>query len=596
MKRGTVVWLLLILGLTLGVFFFYRLPADDRSSQPAEAQPAVKGPQRSYRIDANLDPQNRILTGVCRLKLVNDQSQDLSELYFHLYPNAFSSIDKTPAPPQAYTLGFSPGGMEVAAVKVNNQPASVEVNNTALRVSLRAPFEPGDQLEVEIPFKVTIPQTAYRFGQSGSVTVLGNWYPVLAVHDRDGWRLDPYTSLGDPYFSQIADYQVSLVLPTEQVVASTGRLEKEEIVKDGLKRISLKAERVRDFALVASADFHIETMRDGEVTLRAFSLKGHESNSRTALHAASQSLKFFGRAFATPYPYSQFSIVEVPMEGLSGMEYPLMALIDSREFVKTDLRQWQPLISHEAAHQWWYGLVGSDQCREPWIDEGMAVWSSEMFLRDLYGTPPNRGLTPPPGSILRPLSEFTDKSEYYTLVYHGGSIFWEALENRIGREGLLQVWQAVIKKHQYREVTTSDLLALIEGRAGVEAANACREFLGIKTEKPAVVSQTGESTVNNIVSEELPNLAVESAEITQRGERNYLIIQVINRGNEDASGFSVTLEEPAGGGWTQRLAGLKAGKTYTFNCLTSGRGVVVVDSKDEVRESNENDNRFSYSQ
>ncbi|NPV90780.1 MAG: hypothetical protein HPY50_08410 [Firmicutes bacterium] len=595
MLRRYLLPLLVIMAVAVGAFFFYRPSAPSSAQKPAEKGQTVPGPARSYVIDASLQPKTRLLSGSCKVGLINEQSHDLNELFFHLYPNAFRSADRTPAPAEAYPMGFGPGGMDVLEVKVNSEVVPGQVTDTLLRVPLKNRLKPGGQVVVEVRFQVNIPLAEYRFGQFDGVTMLSSWYPVLAVADESGWKNDQYYRLGDPFYSQVADYQVNLVLPTEQVVASTGKQVREEILKDGLKLLVIKAERVRDFALVASSDFYLETLKDGELTLKGYSRKGHEGNGRTALHAASQALRFYGEAFSYAYPYGQFSLVEVPMDGLSGMEYPMLAMINTREYGKSDLRQWWPLISHEVAHQWWYGLVGTDQCKEPWIDEGLAVWSSELFLRAQYrGAGVPRSTVSPPGRILRPLSEFTDHSEYYTLAYYGGSMFWESLEGRIGNEGLLKVWKALAAKYQYREVSTAEILDLIEREAGGEAAASSREFLGLRPEKPAPAESGDQNPVNNIVSGDLPDLVVKSAEVNRRGERNYLIIQVQNQGSQPAGPFTVVLEEPDGDGWKQSLAGLPPGRSYTFNCPSSGRGTVVVDSGNQVQEQDEDNNRRQY--
>lgn len=599
MLRRSLIFLLLLLGLAGGGFFFYRQPAESQISQPA-AIPPGSGPVRSYQIDVLLDPAARRLTGVCRLTLQNDLPHSLGELFFHLYPNAFRSRDTTPAPPAAYPAGFVPGGMEVGEVKVEGLPVPAEIQGTVLRVSLPRALPAGGWAEVEIPFELTIPVVAYRFGQWDGVTVLGNWYPILAVYDEGGWHLDSYLPLGDPFYSQVADYQVVLTIPTEQVVAASGLLESEEILGGGWKRISLKAAKVRDLALVTSARFHLETLRDGDITLHAYSLPGHAEKSRLALYAASRALQFYQHTFACPYPYRQFSLVEVPMQGMSGMEYPLMAMISSRVFAFTSLSQWQPLVAHEVAHQWWYGLVGSDQWREPWIDEGMAVWSTELLLRELNQTGQRRkGALPSPENVLYTLEEFSDVDEYYALVYFGGSRFWEALEERIGGERVRELWSALAAEYQYREISTTKLLELIDRTVGKEAGDFARGQLGIPTE----TSRAGDpssNVVNNIVSGDAdrvsgqPDLIVQGASVDRRGEKYYLIIQVKNQGAQAAGEFAIAVKEPDGPGWVQKLAGLPPGKTYTFSCSTIGRGTVVVDCLDQVAESNEDNNFCPY--
>lgn len=686
-------WLLLtILGLAAGIFLFwftrYSAPvggseltvAEQTDLEQAITQPASREVFRFYRIMVELDPDQRQLKGVCRLNLRNDQALPYQELYFHLYPNAFQDSKLTPAPPAAYRSGFSPGGMDLTEVRVEGMSVTKEVNGTLLKIWLPRPLLTGQSTTVEISFSVTIPQAAYRFGHFNGVTMLSNWYPILAVRDGAGWHLDPYSRLGDPFYSQVSDYEVSILLPADQVVAATGRVEAETAVSPAKKRIRLRAQQVRDFALVTSADFQVIFEPVNGVTVYSYYLPGHESGGELALQAAKQTLQYYNRTLC-PYPYPQFSVIEVPMEGFDGMEYPMLAYLNSRYYTsKFSVRDWEPLVAHEVAHQWWYGLVGSDQYREAWLDEGLAVWLAERYLRDQYeqeGYQRNSSRLKKAaslGPILRPLEEYTDREEYYALAYYGGSLFWEELEGELGPAKIQEIWHYLLWHYQYQEINTRLVLEAVNqvtaddyrdyflarlgslpgeltiGQAGdlesmglpgvgraasldtpSAAATSGRQTplldpgkeQGLKTDEagPTAASLPDTWALEprmGVLPEDLgsyaelvtqepaetvwpkqshgPDLIIKNLSLIERGEQCHLIIQVANLGDQAAGQFTVQVENQSGVFWQQKLAGLPAGKVYTFGCSGSfPSGWVNVDVHNEVVESNEQNNRRAYS-
>lgn len=561
------------------------------STPPASPAATAEAPRR-YQMEVFLDPAARRAEGNWQLSLRNETTQSLTELYFHLYPNAFRAPDATPAPAAAYRGGFNTGGIEVREIKVEGRPAAGEVKGTILRLPLERPLQPGKTVILEMQFQVDIPGLAYRFGQDEGVTVLGNWYPLLAVYDQQGWHLDPYLKIGDPFYSQMADYKVSVVLPTEQVVAATGWVEKETLLGQGKKRVELVARQVRDFALVCSDAFQLETKRINGITLRSYSWPQHAASARQAMEAAASALLFFSRTYHY-YPYPQFSLVEVPMNGLSGMEYPLLVMLNSRLYAEKNTReQWESLVAHEVAHQWWYNLVGSDQFAEPWLDEGMAVWAAEVYLREQgqggrRQKGQSRSANGSPGKVLQPLAAFSDAAEYYALAYYGGSLFWEKLEERLGAEKVKQIWRRIASQYCYRELSTAALLQLINEAAGENLQEFCLAQLGVQGIGLAAAPKAGEEKKG-------PDLAIAQAVTVVRGESMYVVIQVENRGTEAAGSFSVEVEEDRGKKWEQRLAGLPPGKSYTFSGAVSGPGTIRVDCHSEVEESDEENNRSRF--
>lgn len=582
-------------------------------SEPSGGSPSVSSP-RQYEIDATLDPLARTVRGQSTLSLTNDKSASFTSLFFHLYPNAFAQVETTPAPVSAYDRGFQPGGIAVFQVTVDGQLTPSEIKGTQLRVDLPAPIKPGQTVRLQMRWTLTVPPAAYRFGSKDGTFMLGNWYPVLAVWDDQGWHLDEYAKIGDPFFSEVADYRVRLCVPTYEVVAATGVLEQEEILNSQTKRLTFKAERVRDFALVVSPDLQVATVLVGQTTVRSYFYPAHRAAGLAALTTAAQALDYYSQRFGE-YPYQQFSLVEVPMEGFAGMEYPQLTMLSHRQYPGAGtVGDWAALIAHEVAHQWWYGLVGNDQFAEPWLDEALAVYSAQGFMRDVLSWPVSGGTTVTGKAkynsdrqrVGQPLSAFRNQRDYFTYIYNQGAQVWAELERGVGRELTDQILRQYWYQYRYRNATTRNLLEVANSVAGRDLT----DFFPLVS--PAPVSQVNE-VVPQVVPESVavqpasnsqtqetkpagPDLVIKNLTLLNYRERSRLVIQVANLGNEPAGEFKIIAEESTNGRrWKKLVRGLAPGKTYTYSLdgpFSLGR--IMVDAEDQVKEADENNNVREY--
>jgi len=222
-----------------------------------------------YSIEAELNVDDKTLKAVEEVIYYNNDNVELKELYFHVYPNAFRTKETAPFLfddfDNAYKRGFAPGYAEIISVtkkdgkgeKLLKHSLSGE-GDTILRIELDAPLKPYERTSIRIEFALQIPPAGERFGYGDSNFNLGNWYPVAAVYDqKDGWNLDKYYAIGDPFYSDAADYRVSIITPEEYIVAASGQLVEEIKEEDGkIKRI-YEGKALRDFAFVANNNFAV---------------------------------------------------------------------------------------------------------------------------------------------------------------------------------------------------------------------------------------------------------------------------------------------------------------------------------------------------
>ncbi|HOM43918.1 MAG TPA: M1 family metallopeptidase, partial [Bacillota bacterium] len=356
--------------------------------------PTAKGADvNQYIIDAVLDTSNKELTAEQQVIYVNNDDVELSELYFHIYANAFRKQETAPFLfddfSRAYSRGFKPGYTEIEAIELskgqsrNTLEYSLQgVGETILRIKLPEPLKPKNSVNLRFKYKVIIPPAGERFGYGDANINMGNWYPVAAVYDDEGWNLDKYYSIGDPFYSDVSDYIVSIKAPEEYVIAASGSLA-EERIEGGYKNWKFHGTNMRDFAFVASNNFRVAEDRVGNTVVKSYYYKDHEKRGKEALDIGKRSIEVFNSAYGE-YPYPTYSIVET--EFPSGMEYPGLVYISTKYYDSDSCADiFMYTTVHETAHQWWYGVVGNDQIDEAWLDEGFATYSEGIFTEMEYG-------------------------------------------------------------------------------------------------------------------------------------------------------------------------------------------------------------------
>ncbi len=415
-----------------------------------------------YRMGLFLDVPDRVLYGTSVVRTTNSLKEPLACLYFTVYPNAFATKSVTPAPSCAYRSGFDPGYIEITQVKAQGYHVPYEVRGTRLKLYLEKALPPGEVVEVEMSWRVKIPAAAYRFGSRDGVFMLSNFYPVLTVNKGGEWRFAGETPWGDPFCFACADYLVKLSVPSDYQVIASGWEEAREAGPDGRDTVFIRATKARDFVLVVSSQHRKLQTRALDIPVNVWVRQGREEAAKELLSKARRMLEFYACTFAS-YPFEELDVIEVPMCGFQGMEYSGVVFLQDR-VLEPGFPQGKRefLLAHEIAHQWWFGLVGNDQSREPWLDEGLANWSANLYLRRVEGVPNRIALD---GSkkqdLSRSLSQMGSQSDYLDSAYRGGEAFWTGLEDRIGLENTISVLRRYVADNRFEIASTSDVLRAV---------------------------------------------------------------------------------------------------------------------------------------
>lgn len=453
---------------------------------PAQAE--NRADRNEYKINAVLDPVKNTLSAEQQVTYLNSEDVELTELYFHVYTNAFKKKETAPFLfddfSRAYSRGFQPGYSEITQVELAGEQARTALQyslqgegDTILRVVLPEPLKPQQQVVLGLTYKVVIPPAGERFGYGEKNINMGNWYPVAAVYDADGWNLDKYYSVGDPFYSDASDYSVTIKAPAAYTIAASGAL-KEEKPEGDSKSWSFSAEDMRDFAFIASDEFLVAEGKAGSTIVKSYFYKGHEIKGKEALEYGIRSLEVFNSSFGQ-YPYPTYSVVET--EFPSGMEYPGLVYINAK-YYENDFKGDNLLLTtvHETAHQWWYGVVGNDQIDEAWLDEGFATYSEGVFTEKEYGkgnaelyyeyledaAKEDIRTKTYDGVILKSLDKYKNWDDYGPAVYTGGAVLLSEIRKQVGDKTFYDIMKSYYQEYSFRNATTEDFLKVCEEVSG----------------------------------------------------------------------------------------------------------------------------------
>lgn len=425
----------------------------------------------NYRIDVSLDTKRNILHGSEEIHYSNHSPDTLTYIWFHLWPNAYRNDQTAYAKQTGSTyvsnnigyidsLRFTVG---IDTLTTEPHPEHIDI----VKLLLNKPLLPGEKMIIKTPFRVFIPEYKSRLGYAGNDFYITQWYPKPAVYDRKGWHPMPYLDRGE-FYSEFGSFDVSITLPSTYVVAATGELATESelelykiigtknrnkagikyqpVTDSSHKTVRFVQNNIHDFAWFASENFIIrynQTLLSNQriVDVFTFSKPKRFSFWDKANDEIARTL-FFMKDVVGEYPYGTISAVEGNGNRFSaGMEYPMISLLNqSVDYV----------LTHEIIHNWFYGVVGTNERNHAWMDEGFTDWYSHLFEKsspvdweDFYDP------------IDQPAERFGSTEAYFAAVYGKANKWIRLLRNETGadkfNEGMKKYFQLWKFKHPYPE-------------------------------------------------------------------------------------------------------------------------------------------------
>ncbi|MCX7995578.1 MAG: M1 family metallopeptidase [candidate division WOR-3 bacterium] len=340
-----------------------------------------------YRIFCSLDDVRRELKISEKLVYYNNAPVSLETLYFHLYANAYRDNNTTFAK-ELKRLGSyrflkakksERGWIDINSVKKGDKVLNFITDETIMAVVLDRPLLPGDSIVLMIDAVLKIPKIFSRLGYKGRHYEIVQWYPKPCVFDKKGWHKQGYHAIGE-FYGEFGNFDVSIELPADYVIAGSGVIIDSARIENNRKVVRFIAENVHDFAWVCDPNFEIEKREVDGIDIEIYYLKKQKRKWQNAGEYAVDALKRYNNWFGK-YPYKKLSVVQGYFDG--GMEYPNLVIIGGREDNLT--KQFEMVIIHEIAHQWFYGIIGSNEMDEAWLDEGFTSYAEARYFVDKYG-------------------------------------------------------------------------------------------------------------------------------------------------------------------------------------------------------------------
>ncbi|MDE7464255.1 MAG: M1 family metallopeptidase [Clostridiales bacterium] len=432
-----------------------------------------------YTIEASLS-EDHTLTATVDCRYVNNNDVPLSELWFHLYPNAYRE-GATVSPiadsdiSTAYPNGRSYARLDISKVTVNGAERDITLSGSdenILAVSLGKTVDPSDSVDVRIEYTLKLPNVSHRLGYTDKSVNLGNFYPIACMYKDGAFVADPYYSTGDPFFSECADYTVRFSAPEKWSGAFTGSV-KSKSTDEGVTTYNVSAKNVRDFCAVFG-EYQKMSGLAGSTIVNYYYYK--DTAPEAALNAAIDSVKTFSDMFGA-YPYSEYTVVQTSfLHG--GMEYPCLSMISD----KYTGDAYKDIIVHETAHQWWYGAVGNNEVKHAWLDEALAEYSTMMFYEvntDDYNytfngkradalsayvlyceTYKNNGMGDT--SMTRAVNEYENETEYSYMTYVKGALMLDDVRNTIGTSAFKSGLKRYYSTMKFEIAEPQDLVGAME--------------------------------------------------------------------------------------------------------------------------------------
>lgn len=435
----------------------------------------------TIKLDCNYSENSHTLAVNQTTHYINHSTQTLFEVKFHLYGNAFQSNATSPAVAPSEVARAYPNGFDAGYTKVTTPHVIVNgTDNTVITVPVDNGIKSGQSFDIDLQYTVKLANVKHRLGYTDNSVNLGNFYAIPVVYDN-GWQIYPYSYNGDPFYNEPYNFDVTIATPAGYRIATSGTKISENHYQGYL---------LRDFAIVMSRDFLTLTREVGDTTVTYYYL--NDEIPDVSLYTACNALAYFSNTFMD-YPYDTLAVVQTDfLQG--GMEYGALVYLS---LDITDQLQSQYVIVHEIAHQWWYGLVGNNQTRTAWIDEGLAEYCTAVFFEThpQYGktldgiAEENRNSIAMFESIMDEYNVKYTRQMYYDLTYYRmpseytintyarGMLLFYAITELVGYENLNQALSNYANEHCFDFANTYDLTHSLEDDLGYDLVNFINNYL-----------------------------------------------------------------------------------------------------------------------
>ena len=482
-------------------------PLAGRAQSIATNAPTGATRVADYTLDAKVDPDRHTLDATETIAWRNLTGQPLATFPFHLYLNAFR-------PQSTFTHETHFGGGIRDSESDNSYPdeklGSIEIahidadgfgdltptihftapddgnaqDHTVAEITLPRPLAPGDTITFHLAFHDKFPLSIARNGYKRDFLMGGQWYPKPGVFWHGQWNCHQYHATTE-FFSDFATFNVSLTLPRRFVLGASGVPTGEHINSNNTVTKSFYAEDVGDFAFALSPHFQITDgtylSAVGPVQIHVLALAAHPKAGLRYLSVIQRTMQQFEQRYG-PYPYKIITVIDPePGSEIGGMEYPTLITGETSWFEPTLTTE--VTAEHEFGHQYWYGMVATNEFEDAWLDEGINSYTEVKVMGALYGRDTSflnypwlnfsdaelQRLQYVSATDLDPVTrhawQFRNATSYGGVTYGKSATLLATLEGIVGTETMDDAMRTWFQRYRFTHPTTEDFLHTIEEAA-----------------------------------------------------------------------------------------------------------------------------------
>lgn len=590
----------------------------------AQPEPGYWQQEVQYVMDIDFDVENHQFKGKQTLEYTNNSPDTLHTVFYHLYFNAFqpfSMMDERSrniADPdrrvkdRIYNLKNEEIGYhKVALLLQDGEQCYFNIEQTVMKVELRKPIAPGATSTLTMDFESQVPLQIRRSGRDNSEGIdytMTQWYPKMAMYDEDGWHPDPY--VGREFYADFGTFDVNISIDYNFVVGGTGTLTNRDGIwsakkeKKGVTTYALNpskmekrqwkfhAENVHDFAWAADPEYIYKSIKGPQdIALNFYYLKDYKETWEQLPEHAYQFFDLMNQNFGQ-YAYPQFSIIQ---GGDGGMEYPMCTMLKGTG----KLDGLVGVTVHEAAHNWFYGMLASNENQYPWMDEGFTSFAEAEVLKTMgfeeaedphegahrnWAHMVEKGIQEP---LSTPADYFSVNKAYSISAYSRGELFLSQLRYIVGDEAFTKGMHTYFETWKFKHPDPWDFLRVMERTSGIQLDWYLNFWMNtIKTQDYAVTDVRGEKGMATI-------------ELERIGEMPMPIDVTVVMKDGTETGFTIPLVSMFGIKEDPNLKGEKAWPwTHPNYTLRTGIPIsaiskVIVDKDEQTTDLNRENNVFS---
>ena len=454
-----------------------------------------------YRIEARYNPIDHTLDATEVLTYHNLTGQPLDTFPFHLYLNGFQPAStaareiRRDDPSFEYEPKYR-GAIDIKSLEAQGQNLTAQLkfiqpddsnsaDKTVVEVKLPHPVAPGSDVQFKIVFRDSFPEIFARTGYHDDFIMGAQWFPKVGVWWHGAWNCHQFHATTE-FFADFGVYHVKLTLPQNYVVGSSGDEIGSASNNDGTKTVSLHGEDIHDFAWAASPRYRvIEKMWQGSggpVKMRLLVAPEHMNQAARYQRSLEGALARFDQWYGA-YPYDRITLIDPPAGAYraSGMEYPTLFTGLSTWWMPPGFLFPEDETVHEFGHQYWYGMVATNEFEEAWLDEGINTYSEIKVMESLYKREVDiSGLTgTTAGERHWSFTGYTDtdalgrasyrtmsEGSYGAVSYGKTACMLLTLESLIGEDTVRRALRTYFERYKFTHPTGEDFLKTVEEVSG----------------------------------------------------------------------------------------------------------------------------------